>query len=132
MTKGSHRLLNLILAGNLLLNSSCDLFAQVTGIHFEHGISWQEVLKKAKKDNKHIFVDCYTTWCGPCKMMSSQVFPLESVGKFYNANYINVKLQIDSTQNDNPEIQAWYTTANQIAHDYYVMAYPTYLFFDSD
>ena len=42
------------------------------------GVSFQELslakaLEKAKEENKYVFVDCYTSWCGPCKMMASQV-----------------------------------------------------------
>ena len=43
------------------------------GIHFVNGLSWQEVLQKAKAENKYIFVDCYATWCGPCKAMDKEV-----------------------------------------------------------
>jgi thiol-disulfide isomerase/thioredoxin len=50
------------------------LFAQKTGIQFINGKNWSEVLALAKKENKYIFVDCYTTWCGPCKYMSGTLF----------------------------------------------------------
>lgn len=36
------------------------------GIQFAD-LTWQDALKKAKKENKIIFVDIYATWCGPCK-----------------------------------------------------------------
>ena len=29
-----------------------------------------KALEKAKIENKYVFVDCYTSWCGPCKMMA--------------------------------------------------------------
>jgi len=37
-----------------------------TGIQFFKG-TFQQALAKAKKENKMIMMDCYTTWCGPCK-----------------------------------------------------------------
>ena len=43
------------------------------GIHFEDGVSWQHVQQKAKAEDKYIFVDCYATWCGPCKQMDKKV-----------------------------------------------------------
>ncbi|MDQ2721558.1 MAG: thioredoxin domain-containing protein [Bacteroidota bacterium] len=61
--------------------------AQEKGIKFEHGITWSQVLAKAKTENKYIFVDCYTTWCGPCKQMDATVFPVEDVGNFFNKFY---------------------------------------------
>ena len=37
-----------------------------TGVRFLHKISsWEAVIAQAKKENKYIFVDCFTTWCGP-------------------------------------------------------------------
>ena len=100
------------------------------GIHFEHGIDWPKVLAKAKEENKLIFIDCFTTWCGPCKMMSSEIFPLEEVGNFYNKHFINVKLQLDKTPNDNEEVVNWRPIASKFEEEYKVNVYPTYLFFD--
>ncbi len=67
-----------------------------SGMQFVQHSSWTKILAKAKEENKLIFVDCYATWCGPCKKMAKEVFPLADVGAFYNANYINVKAQMDS------------------------------------
>ena len=50
----------------------CNVFAQ--GIEFEKG-TFAEVLAKARKENKMVFMDCYTTWCGPCKKLEKAVFP---------------------------------------------------------
>ncbi len=60
----------LALAGLFISTSS---MAQNRSVEFEHS-KWSKVLKKAKKENKLIFVDCYTSWCGPCKMMAKDVF----------------------------------------------------------
>jgi thiol-disulfide isomerase/thioredoxin len=64
------------------------------GIEFEHDKSFEEVLKMAKTQNKLIFMDCFTTWCGPCKRLSSMVFPDPAVGEYYNKNFINTKLEL--------------------------------------
>lgn len=45
-------------------------FAQ--GVDFKE-LTMQEALTLAEKEKKMVFVDFYTTWCGPCKMMSSEV-----------------------------------------------------------
>lgn len=104
--------------------------AQETGIHFEHGLSWAQIKAKAKAENKFIFMDCYTTWCGPCKMMSNDIFPLENVGNLMNEKFISVKVQIDMFYGDNEEVRSWYSDAHNISQKYNVIAYPTYLFFD--
>lgn len=107
-------------------------FAQEKGIHFEHGSTWAEVKAKAKAENKYIFMDCFTTWCGPCKMMSAQIFPQEKVGNFMNDKYVSVKVQMDQTAKDNEEVKQWYTDAQQIEKDYSIRAYPTFLVFAPD
>ena len=83
-------LLVMLLAG-IILGSQ----AQEKGIRFEQTKEWKKVLKKAKKEKKLIFIDCYTSWCGPCKMLSSQVFTLENVGNQFNADFVNVKYDME-------------------------------------
>ncbi|WP_437921023.1 thioredoxin fold domain-containing protein [Sphingobacterium sp. LRF_L2] len=105
-------------------------FAQDKGITFEHHSTWDKIKAKAKAENKYIFVDCFTTWCGPCKYMSSTIFPQEEVGNFFNANFVNLKLQMDETKDDNDEVKSWYNEAKRFAIDYAVRAYPTFLIFN--
>lgn len=94
------------------------LIAQ-SGIKFTTG-NWDAILAEAKANDKIIFMDAYATWCGPCKMMSKDVFPQKDVGEYYNANFINVKM--DMEKGEGP----------QLARDFEVRAYPTLLFIDGD
>lgn len=87
------------------------------GIQFNHS-SWSEIKAKAIKENKLIFVDFYTEWCGPCLAMAEDVFVLESVGNFFNSNFVNAK--IDAENGDGVEL----------AKLYKVNSYPTYAFID--
>ncbi len=104
--------------------------AQDKGMHFEHNTTWEKILAKAKAENKYIFVDCFTTWCGPCKMMSSTIFPKEDIGDYYNAKFVNAKVQMDKTDKDNDDVKSWYANAHMIETKYDVRAYPTYLIFN--
>lgn len=106
--------------------------AQDKGIHFEHGLTWEQVKAKAKAENKLIFIDCFATWCGPCKMMSNNVFPQAKAGDFFNKNFISVKLQFDKTAKDNEEVKAWHPVADDIEKKYVIKAFPTFLFFNGD
>ncbi|TKK70772.1 DUF255 domain-containing protein [Ilyomonas limi] len=106
--------------------------AQDKGVHFEQGLTWQQVQAKAKAEHKYIFMDCFTTWCGPCKYMSAQIFPQEAVGDLMNANFINVGVQLDTTDSDNEEVKSWYAAGHDIAKEYGIMAYPTFLIFDQN
>ncbi|MEL6593889.1 MAG: thioredoxin fold domain-containing protein [Bacteroidota bacterium] len=98
----------------LLCVLSLGLSAQ-NGIEFFHG-EWAEVLEQARKERKPIFVDAYAVWCGPCKMMSRNVFTDEKVGKFFNQNFVNYKF--DMEKGEGPAF----------ARKYFVNAYPTLLF----
>ncbi|WP_256005324.1 thioredoxin family protein [Pedobacter deserti] len=102
--------------------------ANSQGIHFEKGLSWEQVKAKAKKENKYIFLDIYATWCGPCKVMDRNVFSEKNVGDFINGNFIAVKVQTDSTMLDSKEIMSWRADAAKIKKEYQVKAYPTYVF----
>ena len=92
-------------------------FVYSQGIEFEQG-NWADVLHKAKQTQKPIFVDVYTSWCRPCKVMSSQVFPLEEVGNLYNSTFVCYKIDAEKGE------------GIQFAKDYEVNSYPTYLFFN--
>lgn len=89
------------------------------GILFEQG-SWDEALAKAKTENKLLFVDVCTSWCGSCKRMARDVFTREKVGTYFNANFISYKL--DAEQG----------AGQKIKERYGVEAYPTFLFLDGD
>src|SRR5882724_9795530 len=76
------------------------VIAQTQGIHFESGLSWVQIKAKAKAENKFIFMDCYTTWCAPCKYMTETVFPSDNVGAFFNPRFVSVAIQMDRTLAD--------------------------------
>ena len=67
------------------------------GIEFFHG-QWSEALEKAKSSEKLIFIDAYAQWCGPCKMMAATAFKDEAVGKYFNENFINLKIDWESAE----------------------------------
>lgn len=95
--------------------ASLKIYAQ--GIQFEHG-TWMDILKKASVENKIIFVDVYTTWCGPCKKVSETVFPQERLGEYYNSHFINFKVDAESE------------FGKEFVKKYPVDAYPTFFFID--
>lgn len=108
------------------------LSAQNSGINFQQGLSWKELQAKARAENKYIFIDCYATWCGPCKYMDREIYPQNAVGEYFNAHFICVKLQMDRTPGDSSMIRDRYADARFISAQYAVNAYPTYLFFSPD
>lgn len=89
------------------------------GISFEHS-TFKEVLAKAKAEKKLVFMDCFTTWCGPCKMMARDIFPQQHVGDYMNANFVSIKMDMEKGE------------GIELTKTYSVSAYPTLLFMDAD
>lgn len=131
------RLLSLLIISIYLMNtfgqtsfSSSTHSQKNNGIKWDEGLSWQEVKEKAGRENKYIFLDCYATWCGPCKRMDNQVYVNDSLGYAMNDKFISVKVQMDKTKGDNTYIQSWYKDAAEISRHYLLEVYPTFLFFN--
>lgn len=59
----------------------------------------EEALERASQSNKLIFVDCYTTYCPPCREMAATVFKTDSVADFFNATFENVKMNMSEKGN---------------------------------
>lgn len=78
-------------------------------------ITFDEGLKAAKAENKLLFVDCYTAWCGPCKMMANTVFPDSTLGAWMNSKFVCIK--IDMEKGEGPGLGKRYD----------VNAFPTFL-----
>ena len=89
--------------------------AQNRSVGFQ-AISLNEALEQARQQNKPVFIDCCTSWCGPCKMMSQTVFTQDTVADFMNQFFIPVKMDMEA--GEGPDI----------GRKYAVQAYPTYLF----
>ena len=89
------------------------------GIEFEDS-SFAGALKKAKEQGKLLFMDCYTTWCGPCKMMSNQVFKQKFIGDFFNQNLVSLK--VDMEKGEGKDLQKRFN----------VNAFPTMFLLDGD
>ena len=90
----------------------------VAQTNFRH-LTIDEAVEQAKKENKMVFVDFYTDWCGPCRTMANTVFPQKKVGDYFNANFVCIKLNAEKEGKD-------------AAKTYNVKAYPTFLVLDTE
>lgn len=102
-----------------LLTIGIPVLAFSQGINFFHG-TWTEAMAQAKTEQKLIFVDAYASWCGPCKRMAANVFPDPQVGDYFNANFVNLKIDMEKPEN------------SEFAGKYPVSAYPTLLILDAE
>ncbi len=80
----------------------------------------EQMLAEAKLQRKVLFVDVFTTWCGPCKWMDENTFKDGRVTEKFNKKFINYKVDGDSFEGVNVGII------------YRVDSYPTYLFISPD
>jgi thiol-disulfide isomerase/thioredoxin len=92
-------------------------YIMAQGIQFSEG-SWADIQKKAKSENKYVFVDAYAVWCGPCKWMAKNIFTEKSVGDVFNKSFVSYKF--DMEKGEGPDF----------SQKYNVHFYPTYLFFN--
>lgn len=91
------------------------------GVAFEpEGTTLEQASAKAKAENKLIFLDAYTQWCGPCKMMARTVFPQEIVGNALNPRFVSIKIDMESAY------------GAPLAKKLQISAYPTFVIFNAD
>lgn len=106
----------------LLVLIGIGLWAQGTpkyNIEFK-GCSFEEAIKIAQKEEKKIFVDCYTVWCGPCKALAKNIFTQQPVADFYNKNFINLKMDMEKGE------------GIALAKKWGIASFPTLIYFDSE
>jgi len=77
------------------------------------------VLDLAAEEGKLVFLDIYTSWCLPCKMMDKDVFTNQQTADIINENFISYK--VDAEKANGPDL----------AFIYEVKQYPTLLFLDT-
>ncbi len=108
-------------------------------------IKWMtidEALAAQKKKAKPIFMDVYTDWCGPCKMLDKNTFHDAAVVSYINDNYYPVKFNAEGNsvvnykgkKYSNPQYVADRKGRNAV-HEFTlflkVQAYPSMMIFDN-
>ena len=115
-------------------------------VSFAQEIKWMtmnEALEAQKKDPKPIFMDVYTDWCGPCKLLDKNTFHDASIVEVVSKNYYAVKFNAEGNEiitfkgvkYTNPKYVAGKTGRNSM-HEFTsflaVQGYPTMYIFDKD
>ena len=88
-------------------------------LQFKSG-TWDEIKSLAKQENKMIFLDAYTDWCGWCKVLDKETFTNKEVIDFVNENFIPVKYEMETG------------FGKTLAMKYRVRGFPSQLFFNPD
>jgi thioredoxin-related protein len=64
--------------------------------------SFEKAIAKAKHENKYIFIDFYTVWCGSCKAYDKFVFSKPEIKTFIKGKFI--ALSIDAEKGEGIEL----------------------------
>ena len=104
-------------------------------------MSLDEALKLQVTAPKPIFMDVYTDWCGPCKVLDKKTFHDKAVVDFISKGYYAVKFNAEGNSEINYKAKK-YSNANFIGnqkgrnstHDFAqfleLQGYPTMVLFD--
>lgn len=97
----------------------CLCIAAMAQTNFRH-ITFDEAKAAAKAEQKLLFMDFYTDWCGPCKVMANTIFPKKEVGDYLNPKFVCLKVNAEKGE------------GVELAKRYAVKAYPTLVVADAD
>lgn len=130
---------------NKLIIAVLFLFALTISVSAQE-INWltiEEAVELQKKEPKKIFMDVYTNWCGPCKMLDKNTFHHPEVAEYINENFYPVKFNAEGNETitfngqtySNPNFDPAKVNRRNSPHDFNrkylgVNSYPTMLFFD--
>ena len=106
-------------------------------------MSFNEALEAQEKEPRKIFMDVYTDWCGPCKLLDKNTFQNADVAKYVNENYYAVKFNAEGTESidyqdfvyTNPNYDPNREGRNSqhlFAQAMKINAYPSVVFFDEE
>lgn len=106
-------------------------------------VTFQEAIKAQKKKPKPIFMDVYTHWCGPCKMLDQNTFSAPEVIKVIKDQYYAVKFNAEGNEDieflnkkfSNPNYDATRTGRNsmhQFTNFLRIPGYPSMVIIDSN
>ncbi len=92
---------------------------QLEYVQFYTGGTLTEVIDRAKRENKLVFVDVMAEWCAPCKLMEQEIYTYEPLFKKMNKNFVSY--QVDIEKGIGPNLSLLYNTKTV----------PTLLFLDT-
>ena len=125
----------LLVAGMVVAEENAkDTEAKPSTRHKGGDITWYDYdvgLAKAKAEDKHVFINFTTSWCGYCKKMNKSTFKDPEVVKYMDSNFVTV--MVDGDSRHELDIDGFKITERQLSRqEYQVGSYPTYYFVKPD
>ena len=62
------------------------------------GMTLAQAMEAQKKEPKKIFMDVYTDWCGPCKLLDKKTFQNPDVSRYISEHYYAVKFNAEGQE----------------------------------
>jgi thioredoxin-related protein len=91
-------------------------------------LNYEDGLKKGKLENKNIFIDFYTNWCGWCKKLDKDVYSDSAVKAVLARHFVTVKTNAESGRRFKLDDGKEYTDASLAAQEFGVRGYPALWF----
>lgn len=98
------------------LSLACPLAGQSDGLFRD--LTLEAALEKAREEGKIVFIDFFTTWCGPCKQLDKTTWKDDEVVAWLQEKTVPLKVDAESHV--------------EMAGRYGVDAYPTLAFINTD
>lgn len=103
----------------MMLSLFCLLTAFAADAPFVEG-SLQDVFKRAADEEKLVFIDVYTDWCGPCKLLDKTTWKDEKVKEVLAGKVLSLKVNAEMGE------------GIQFAKKYRITGYPTLLVLNAE
>jgi len=81
-------------------------------------LSFEQALDRARETDRALFIDFFTTWCGPCKRLDKETWTDETVRAWLGDRTVPIKIDAEAQE--------------QLADRYEVKGYPTLIFIDGE
>ena len=89
-------------------------------------LTFDDATVRAAKEDKHVIVDIYTTWCGWCKVMERQTYGHPEVAAYLRENFLLAK--VNGEASGKVHWQGKEITERQLAKALGVTGYPATYF----